>query len=313
MNTRSRWNKAGFTLVELLVVITIIGILVALLLPAVQAAREAARQLRCSNNLKQIALGVLDYECQFGMFPISIAHYQESNWAGDGNGLSWMAGILPFVEQQGLFSSINFAGPVSNNLGMLRPENRTVIKTALPLYYCPSDQSVGVMKTNVWLVQAGIPFATTNYAGVLGPYNLGNASIFGGLSDCHNYSGTGKAECTGTFWRHSHLAPVKMRSFTDGTSNTIMIGEVLPEYDDFKYWALSDGMWASTHAPLNWMPGVNNPWSGWPDQMGFRSRHPNGANFACADGHVTFLAQTISSAVYRGLSTRAGGEIVAAP
>jgi prepilin-type N-terminal cleavage/methylation domain-containing protein/prepilin-type processing-associated H-X9-DG protein len=313
MNTRSHWNRAAFTLVELLVVITIIGILVALLLPAVQAAREAARQLRCSNNLKQIALGVLDYESQFGMFPISIAHYQESNWPGDGNGLSWMVGILPFVEQQGLFNSINFRGRVSDNLGMLRPENRTVIKTALPLYYCPSDQSVGVMKTNVWLVPPDVPFATTNYAGVLGPHNLGNASIFGGLPDCHNYSSYGKPECAGTFWRHSHLSPVKMRSFTDGTSNTIAVGEVLPEYDDFKYWALSDGMWASTHAPLNWMPGVNQPWSGWPDQMGFRSRHPNGANFACADGHVTFLAQTISAAIYRGLSTRAGGEIVAAP
>jgi prepilin-type N-terminal cleavage/methylation domain-containing protein/prepilin-type processing-associated H-X9-DG protein len=326
MNPRSDWsgnglhradrdqcNRAAFTLVELLVVITIIAILVALLLPAVQAAREAARQLHCSNNLKQIALGVLDYECQFGMFPITISQLQESKWPGDGNGLSWMTGILPFVEHQGLFNAINFSGRVSDVQGMLRPENRNVIKTAVPLYYCPSDQSFGVMKTNVWQVPAGIPLATTNYAGVLGPHNLGNSSIFGGLPDCHNYSAFGYAACTGTFWHHSHLAPVKMRSFTDGTSNTIIVGEVLPEYDDFKYWALSDGVWAATHAPLNWMPSPNQPWNGWPDQMGFRSRHPNGANFACADGHVTFLAQTISSTVYRGLSTRAGGEIVAAP
>jgi prepilin-type N-terminal cleavage/methylation domain-containing protein/prepilin-type processing-associated H-X9-DG protein len=311
-NSRSCWNR-GFTLVELLVVITIIAILIALLLPAVQAAREAARQLHCGNNLKQISLGVLDYECQFGMFPICIAQYQETNWPGDGNGLSWMAGILPFVEQQGLFNSINFNGQVANNQGMLRPENRNVVKTSLPLYYCPSDTSFGVVKTDVWQVPAGIPFATTNYAGVLGPHNLGNASIFGGLSDCHNYSSYGKPECTGTFWRHSHLSPVRMRSFTDGTSKTIIVGEVLPEYDNFKYWALSDGIWASTHAPLNWIPNVNQPWNGWPDQMGFRSRHPNGANFAWGDGHVGFFNQTISATVYRGLSTRGQGETVVAP
>jgi prepilin-type N-terminal cleavage/methylation domain-containing protein/prepilin-type processing-associated H-X9-DG protein len=313
MKTRSSWNSAGFTLVELLVVITIIGILVALLLPAVQAAREAARQLHCSNNLKQIALGVLDYESQYGMFPICISQLQETLWPGDGNGLSWMTGILPFVEQQTLFNSINFAGRVSNIQGMLRPENRNVIKTAVPLYYCPSDNSFGAVKTNVWQVPAGIPCATTNYAGVIGPHNLGNSSIFGGLPDCHNYSAWGYAECTGTFWIHSHLAPVRIRSFTDGTSKTIIIGEVLPEYDDFKYWALSDGSWASTHAPLNWMPSPNQPWNGWPDQMGFRSRHPNGANFACGDGHVAFLNQTINAAVYRGLSTRAGAEIVVPP
>jgi prepilin-type N-terminal cleavage/methylation domain-containing protein/prepilin-type processing-associated H-X9-DG protein len=312
MNIQSRWNR-GFTLVELLVVITIIAILIALMMPAVQAAREAARQTQCCNNLKQIALGVLNYESQHRMFPISIAQYQESNWSGDGNGLSWMVGILPYIDQQNLFDSIKFNGRVSDNLGMLRPENRNAVKTAIPLYYCPSDNSMGVVKTDVWLIPAGIPFATTNYAGVLGPHNLGNSSIFGGLPDCHNYSTYGKQQCSGTFWRHSHIAPVKIASFTDGTSKTTIIGEVVPEYDNFKYWALSDGIWASTHAPLNWIPSVNQPWGGWPDQMGFRSRHPTGANFAFGDGHVSFFSQSINSAVYRGLSTRAGAERVNPP
>jgi prepilin-type processing-associated H-X9-DG protein/prepilin-type N-terminal cleavage/methylation domain-containing protein len=303
----------AFTLVELLVVITIIAILIALLLPAVQAAREAARQLHCNNNLKQIALGVLDYECQYKMFPICIGQLQETLWPGDGNGLSWMTGILPFVDQQNLFSKINFTGRVSDGQGMLRPENRNVVKTAVPIYYCPSDTSFGVVKTNVWQVPAAVPFATTNYAGVLGPHNLANSSMFGGLSDCHFYSAFGFAECSGTFWNHSHLAPVKMNSFTDGTSRTIIVGEVLPEFDDFKYWSMSDGSWASTHAPLNWMPVVNQPFGDWYDQMGFRSRHPNGANFAWGDGHVGFMDQTISSDVYRGVSTRARGEPVVPP
>jgi prepilin-type N-terminal cleavage/methylation domain-containing protein/prepilin-type processing-associated H-X9-DG protein len=304
-NPRSR----AFTLVELLVVIAIIGILVALLLPAVQAAREAARRLQCNNNLKQIGLGLASFESSSQMLPIQIAPYQEVEGV-DGNGWSWMAAILPFVEQQSLFDSINPDGQMARGLGMNRPENYPALRTPVDIYYCPSDESKGKTVDDAWKVTPGVEMAVTNYVGVMGPHNLANGSIFGGLPDCHNYSAYGFEECTGTFWRHTHLAPVKLKSFTDGLSNTIIVGEVLPEFDSFKYWALSNGTWASTSAPINYLPEPNEPWNGWRDQTGFRSRHPAGTHFLWGDGHITFLSEAIDETVYRGLSTRAGNEIV---
>ena len=304
----------AFTLVELLVVIAIIGILIALLLPAVQAARAAARRMQCSNNLKQAALAVLNYESSFGCFPISIAHYDDESGAV-GNGLSWMVGILPYLEQQQLFTSLNLDGQAHPaGRGIYNPENHEHIGHRIPAYNCPSDSPQKTVKTNVYqAVPKKLPLAVLNYAGVMGPHDIGGTgigdSLFGGESDCHNYA-KGYKECLGSFWRHSHLAPVTIASFRDGTSQTITIGEVLPDDDDFKFWAVSSGTFASTHAPLNYVPpGPVDPWD-WVNQLGFRSRHPGGAQFAFGDGHVGFLSETIDTEIYRGLSTRARGELI---
>ena len=311
---------AAFTLVELLVVIAIIGILIALLLPAVQAAREAARRTQCSNNLKQIGLAVLNYEQAHECFPISISSNQDegtSNPKPAGNGISWMVGILPYLELGSLFEQLNFEGRAHKATGMLNVENREIVGTPIAAYYCPSDNARGTVRTNVWFdpkLPAGVrqtPFATTNYAGVMGPHKFGSSGS--GLPDCHNYTVTGRAACTGTFWRHSHLAPVKIASFRDGTSNTTIVGEVLPEHDDFKYWALSSGIYASTHEPLNWIPPLNEPYvayDGWWYRMSFRSEHPGGAMFTFGDGHVAFLSEAIDSVTYQALSTRSEGELV---
>lgn len=303
-------RQSGFTLVELLVVIAIIGILIALLLPAVQAAREAARRMQCSNNLKQIGLAVLNYESAYRTFPIDMPHNEPGVQA---NGASWLVRILPFLEQSPLYDSLNLDGVPQDGRGIFNTVNHSIIRQQIGTYQCPSDAIKELEKTNVWrAVPANLPLAVTSYAGVLGPHDLGNSSLFGGESDCHNIT-YGKPECLGTFWRHSYLRPVKIASFTDGTSRTIIAGEVRPDLDDFKVWPIGNGAWAATHAPINYRaPEPVNAWD-WQNQKGFRSAHPGGAGFVYGDGHVSFLSETIATDVYRGLSTRAGGELVQEP
>lgn len=316
---RTDFSRRGFTLVELLVVIAIIGILIALLLPAVQAAREAARRMQCSNNIKQLALGCLNYESAYQVIPPCNSHVDMGTEA-EGNGQNWLVAIMPYIELQGIHSQMWLEGNFQSGNGIAHPKNWEIVGSPIAAFFCPSDNAMtDEFRDDVWMGKAyGKQYggnrkaATANYAGVMGPHKMGSAdgvsggSIWPGLPDCHNYSAY-KKQCTGTFWRHSSMAPVKLSSFSDGTSQTIIIGEALPEYDHFLYWAIANSQ-KSTHMPLNWTPTVNNPWNGWPDQFGFRSRHAGGAQFAWGDGHVSFISEEIDMDTYWAISTRAGGE-----
>src|SRR4051794_5089251 len=121
----------AFTLIELLVVIAIIAVLIALLLPAVQSAREAARRAQCVNNLKQIGLAIANYESTYGSYPVSTPHFAETRAPAigmDPSGMSWMVGILPYVEQSPLFNAMNYLGSSEKNQAVAGPGNLTYIR-----------------------------------------------------------------------------------------------------------------------------------------------------------------------------------------
>ena len=305
----------GFTLVELLVVIAIIGVLVALLLPAVQTARESARRMSCSNNLKQFGMAIHNYHDVHQYFPISIAY----NVAGprptaQPNGKGWIVSILPHVEQQNLFTQFQpgFIGAfnVGAGTGFGNPAIRPAMKTRIKVIECPSDgQSKRIINNHSELTSA-IETAVTNYKGVLGDYRLGNASSIhqGTEPDCHN----AVAECNGIFFRNNYQYQIRPSTITDGTSNTLMVGEDVPMQNLRSGAYFTNGDWCSCHGPINYFRNPPSP-GDWPNVMTFRSRHPGGAQFCMADGSVHFVAQNINHPLYRSLCTRDGGETALLP
>ena len=316
----------AFTLVELLVVITIIGILIALLLPAVQAAREAARRMQCLNNLKQLGLAALNYEQANGTFPIGSAHdYPISDPtavspAEGRTGKGWILSMLPQFEQQALFdvfaNNRGFVGTMGSGAsalgvggapgGIQRSQCRAAMKTVISALCCPSDPG---NKTSTEQFQwEGIEVAMTNYKGVIGDPHLGwGQSAFPGSTDCH-----ATRNCPGMFWRFTYLNPVCISQITDGTSNTLMVGEdvMLDNYHSAAFYA--NGDWASCNIPINYFPDPATPLE-WYNVMSFRSFHAGGSQFCYADGSSHFISQTISQTTYRDLSTKAGGEVVDVP
>lgn len=213
-------RRRGFTLVELLVVIAIIGILVALLLPAVQSAREAARRMQCQNNLKQLALGVLNYENTIKSFPPSIQFSgSDAPDTSDNVRPNWIILILPYCEQQNLYDSFNKTVPISNDL------NKVQRGTELAFVKCPSDGNNRIkFKGNS--TGEGDNWARGNY-GANGVNGAMNSSVPWDDNTRRGVMGCNRA--------------VELGQIIDGTSNTLMIGELragLSDIDRRGTWAL---------------------------------------------------------------------------
>ncbi len=279
----------GFTLVELLVVIAIIGILVALLLPAIQSAREAARRASCTNNLKNLGLAVLNHHDVKGHFPVSMGYVLEGGEAPgiDQPCVGWILNVLPQLEEQPLYDQFQRGGAFEGTYtaqggGCRQPKpDRGVgslkngisvpalMQTQLSVLECPSDESVKQL-SNLQYEFFGCYVALTSYKGVLGDTWLGQAegSIY------HNdaaapyqsgiysepttspVSGTDRdchrdTRCRGIFFRHSFRRPVTIAKVTDGTSKTLMIGEDVPDYNRHSTAYYSNGDWCSCNLPLN--------------------------------------------------------------
>lgn len=349
----SRWRgRRGFTLVELLVVIAIIGILVALLLPAVQAAREAARRMSCSNNLKQIALSIHTYHGTYNAFPpiragqlvrggtqpfgANVTSYPGCPSWFNSTAWSWRALVLPFMEQQPLYDTINFNvirdnGCYSSDPPFSGPKDPNQVR--IPAYECPSE---------AWPTNGSN--APTNYAGIWGSDANAFNSVQGRL---------------GVFGMGNTVSTVRMANIVDGTANTVMVGEV---YRGAPYWRTTGGSHTGQRcdrwivetgycgADTSWPPNtyklsqtacasrppvsigdsstsavnpvecpdknccpdivewVDNHNNGNRGRRPMSSLHPGGALAAYADGGVKFVPESVDDQVWRNTGTRTGSE-----
>jgi prepilin-type N-terminal cleavage/methylation domain-containing protein/prepilin-type processing-associated H-X9-DG protein len=288
----ARTCRKGFTLVELLVVIAIIGILIALLLPAVQAAREAARRSQCSNNMKQQVLALHNYHDVYRTFPFGHLyrgiHDGNPNDAPGGTGFGWAWSILQFCEQGPLFDQFVAELPIGEST---ISNNLTLMQTPLDLFSCPSDD-----KPTNWN-DGGIPnSATSSYQGAGTSYNGWQG---GGINSTPN-----KLRFNGVFDRCNRGGPTRIRDIKDGTTNTFIIAETKWMMDNnrrnrSRIYGASDqplyAVGASNALMINGQWQMNwTAWEGNPNpHRTAGSAHPGGAQFAMADGSSRFVSETI--------------------
>jgi prepilin-type N-terminal cleavage/methylation domain-containing protein/prepilin-type processing-associated H-X9-DG protein len=319
----------GFTLVELLVVIAIIGVLVALLLPAVQAAREAARRAQCQSTIKNIALAVLNYESARKTLPVGFV-----SQAGDIEAWSWSTFTLPYLEQQSMYNRLrpsstylmppNGARSGKRNLADVfmaassNPSELEPLQTPLPIFRCPSDDTPDTVPfdgserlprtddSGKWerhfnglysgpLTPQFTP-STSNYVGSRGFVDVACRSLNGNDQATNWVGDPEKCEGNGVF---AGLVPVELKQITDGTSSTFLLGE----RDSFCLAATWIGIRNPPGANMygvGWILGrvslpLNHPETGDHDTCteGFSSKHPGGGNFAFCDGSVTFISEDI--------------------
>lgn len=330
-----RNHRIAFTLVELLVVIAIIGMMIGLLLPAVQKIRETASRMKCANNLKQIGLALHNYHDTAGQFPPGYVDGNTGQYSTPDNdigpGWGWAAFLLPQMEQDNLYRQIDFKQPVGTGV------NLQVSLQRLAIYQCPSDGDQEDI--DVYDSTFSTPIATVAHANYVGCngwlecFNGASGNYAGGVGQDGLPGPLGKA-CRGLFWRNSRST---FASVTDGLSNTIFVGERSSNHAPSTWTgAIAGGRcpaWMATQPPSPGVPppgpaydnadwgeafvlahgnATHLPSADFPifDPDTFYSFHsPGGANFLFGDGSVHFIRSAINPSTYQALCTIAGGEL----
>jgi prepilin-type N-terminal cleavage/methylation domain-containing protein/prepilin-type processing-associated H-X9-DG protein len=301
----------GFTLIEMLVVIAIIAVLIGLLLPAVQMAREAARRVQCTNNMKQMGMAMHNYHAAEGVFTpgyLSATQNNQPTGAELGQGWAWGTLLLSQLEQAALYNAVNFGLPI------LDPGSQTVRRTTLGVFICPSTIGSGlvdVLDSSGNMITHDL--SPSQYIASAGQFEVGDSP----------------ANNNGVFFRNSRVG---VQDITDGTSTTLMAGErsrnvayatwlgAVPSgfVCTEETWKVRDcepsgamvlGHTGPSPGRQQWVDVPNYKGAGADD---FWSLHPGGCNFLFCDGSVRFLKETINPQVFSYLSTRAGDEVVSA-
>ncbi len=291
-----RASRRGFTLIELLVVIAIIGILVALLLPAVQAARERARQTACLNNLGQIHKALTMYHDTLKVLPPGYIGYDPVTRAPDPNGETgwgWASMILPHLEQANVSEKL-----IDFRLSVSHIDNQTARNHHFPVYDCPSDPA-GKQFTILTAASPQtplLPLSTANYICIFGPEPL---------TICSNVVAGCPCVGMGTMY---HQSRIRFADIRDGLSQTFLVGERGTKLGESTWvGVVKDAQWntervvGSTAVTPNNKDGVFE---------GFHSYHPGIVMFAFADGSVRPITDSIDLAVYQAMSTRSRGDLV---
>jgi prepilin-type N-terminal cleavage/methylation domain-containing protein/prepilin-type processing-associated H-X9-DG protein len=295
-------NRSAFTLVELLVVVAIIGLLVAITLPAVNAARESANRAACSNKMRQLVLAAENYHGANGTYPPG--RFLDQFGSGpESTAWSWLAMALPFVEEQVLFDQ----GGIPHSTLKDSFASAAYVET----FVCPS--AAGDLSRP--RADAGnlIGFAVgqTTYKGVSGANwgadkSLHERSVRTSFrNEGTNGSFDGLSEGDGVLWRVDFKHRMSQHRIVDGTSKTFLVGEDLPRHNIWASWPYANNAYGTCAIPPNIVP-EDKTWQY--ESYSFRSDHPGGLNFAMADGSVHFVSEDVDLDVYRSLATRNGDE-----
>lgn len=329
-------RRNGFTLVELLVVIAIIGVLIALLLPAVQQAREAARRMQCSNNLKQLGLAFHNYHGTYQCFPFGW------NITGDLNGSGWPFQLLPYLEQTALNDKWDSRVPAMDQAASIgypaaaAAANLEVIKTPIGAFMCPSAAADTIHDYGVptGSLSAGVPPVDLSWTAARSDYTA-TSGIRGDFATLA-YAANPASSRGGVLWQTGYggkSSCPRMADISDGTSNTFLVGERLGGSNVYKLRKIDPtltaaagpaqgGAWGDILTGEHWAQGSlydgSFTGSGGPciincsngRSVGYFAFHPGGANFLMCDGSVRFIPSTISAYTFASLVTLSNGEVI---